>query len=250
MIDLCRKCGVSEGGGERGSLTTRFNEECTIQNMVASIIEVGQKCAPGDTFLFYYTGHGDQLPNDNGDNGEAMDQCLCTVDNNGNTDDATMTLRQQVWMRDDVFAKAILDATKDPEVTAIALIDACHSGTICDFTEDSEWAKRQQRAISISGCEDTQTSAGTGKGGYFTRALTQAVQDLTEQQSDVFNVATVFNKTLEEYQKHKGGGHTQSITIHGCKVRPNEMAWPLQPPGVYKRLSLDEAGLAKFRDLK
>merc|ERR1712194_206473 len=203
----------------------------TIQNMVNTIVQVGQQCGPGDTFVFYYTGHGDQLPNpDAATEGEAMDQCFCTVDDNGNTDDPTMRLRQQVWMRDDVFARAVLDATQNGG-TALVLVDACHSGTICDFTPQSEWARRQQPAISISGCEDGQTSAGTGKGGYFTRSLTMAIQDQNGKPG--YNVSTIFNRTLDEYQSHKTAGHSQNISVHGCVVRPHQMAWPLQPKGQY-----------------
>lgn len=225
MKELAYKSGAS--------YTTLWNEQCTKEGIVRAILEVGAKCQPEDTFVFYYTGHGDQLPNDQAAyrlEGEESDQCFCLVDARGNTDDPTMQYRRQVWMRDDDFAKAVLHAV-GPMAKVLVLIDACHSGTICDFTPQSEWAKRRQRAISISGCQDSETSAGTGKGGMFTRALTKAVQDLQGRGS--YNVSALYNRTLEHYVASKLPGHTQSIAIHGCVTRPMEMAWPLQPRSQY-----------------
>jgi len=221
MKDLAWKSGAD--------YMTLWNEQCTSEGIIEAIREVGAKCQPDDTFIFYYTGHGDQLPDPTGH--EHMDQCLCLVDANGNTDDATMTYRQQVWLRDDTLAKTITDST-DPKVKVLVLVDACHSGTICDFTEDSAWARRRQRAISISGCEDNQTSAGTGRGGMFTRALTKAVQGISADSSNA-KVSSIYNLTLQHYNQDKRPGHTQNIAIHGCAVRPNEMCWPLHPKKTY-----------------
>jgi len=207
-----------------------WNQQCTKEGIAQAIQEVASKCAPHDTFIFYYTGHGDRLPRaDHRDDG--LDECLCTVDANGNTDDPSMQYRNQVWMRDDNLVDTIVKAT-NPQVKCLVLVDACHSGTICDFNQESEWAARRQKAISITGCEDTETSAGTGKGGMFTRALTQAVEDM--QNRGTYNVSSVYNRTLELYNENKHAGHTQSIAIHGCTVLPNEMAWPLQPKGRYQ----------------
>jgi len=221
MKDLAWKSGAD--------YMTLWNEQCTTEHIVEAIGEVGAKCKPNDTFIFYYTGHGDQLPDPTGQ--ERMDQCLCLVDASGNTDDPTMTYRQQVWMRDDVLAKAITDST-DARVKVIVLVDACHSGTICDFTEDSAWAHRRQRAVSISGCEDSETSAGTGKGGMFTRALTKAVQDLASSSSAV-KLSSIYNLTRQHYSQDKRPGHTQNIAVHGCAIRPTEMIWPLHPKKAY-----------------
>ncbi|CAE8652518.1 unnamed protein product, partial [Polarella glacialis] len=225
-FDMMVKLGQASGAT---TLKTLWNQQCTTEGIKAAIAEVGAACGPEDCFVFYYTGHGDQLPQD-GDDSEAFDQCFCLVDANGNTDDATMTYRNQVWMRDDDFAEAILDSV-DSDVKVLVLIDACHSGTMCDFTaEHSEWGKKSQRAISISGCEDTQTSAGTGKGGYFTHALMRATQALQEEHEDgSYTVASMYNMVMEKYNIHKSSGHTQRFDIHGCAIRPQEFVWPLQP---------------------
>merc|ERR1719410_1642539 len=186
MKDLAWKSGAQ--------YMTLWNQECTKERIAQAITEVASKCRPEDTFIFYYTGHGDQLPNMDGSDG-GQDECLCLVDANGNTDDPSYQYRNQVWLRDDHLIIPMIQAT-NPQVKVLVIVDACHSGTICDFDQESEWARRRQRAISMTGCEDTETSAGTGKGGMFTRALTKAVQDL---QGRPYNVSTVYNKTLEHY---------------------------------------------------
>jgi len=221
MKDLAFKSGAQ--------YLTLWNQECTKERVVQAVQEVASKCGPNDTFIFYYTGHGDRLPRaDSRDGGQ--DESLCLVDANGNTDDPSMQLRNHVWLRDDDLANAMIGATSNkPKV--LVLVDACHSGTICDFDQESQWAKDKRRAISMTGCEDSETSAGTGKGGMFTIALTKAIQELQGHGS--FNVSAVYNKTLDFYLAAKKPGHTQSIAIHGCETLPNEMAWPLQPKGQY-----------------
>jgi len=172
MVHLAQACQVD-------TLKTLWNTQCTKAGVKQAIEEVASKCGPDDYFVVYYTGHGDQLAQDDIEEDEAKDQCLCLVDEYGNTDDATMTYRQQVWLRDDDFASAILDSLSE-EAKVLVLIDACHSGSICDFHPESEWARRGYHAISISGCEDHETSAGTGRGGHFSRSLTKAVQSISQ----------------------------------------------------------------------
>eukprot|EP00928_Gymnodinium_smaydae_P046707 TRINITY_DN31130_c0_g1_i1.p2 TRINITY_DN31130_c0_g1~~TRINITY_DN31130_c0_g1_i1.p2 ORF type:complete len:348 (-),score=84.09 TRINITY_DN31130_c0_g1_i1:79-1041(-) len=245
MVELAQKCEVA-------TLKTLWNQQATKEGIAAAIQEVGQNCNPGDYLVFYYTGHGDQLPQDDqGEGLEEFDQCFCTVDAYGNCDDPTMQYRQQVWMRDDEFVNALLDSLEDnPDVKVLVLLDCCHSATMCDFTPDSEWARRRQTAVSISGCEDSQTSAGTGKGGYFTRALTVAVQYM-EDNEDNYMVSQVYDKILDVYAANKSPAHTQNITVHGCNLRPWEVAWPLRPKSMYVSPCLTGGrGLDPVKDAK
>jgi len=234
MVGLCEACEVD-------TLKTLWNEQCTKEGILAAIEEVGAACGENDYFVFYYTGHGDQLPNVEGNRGgaaggsqEAMDQCFCTVDEDGNTDDATMQYRKQVWLRDDDFARTVIDAVHD-DCNILVLVDACHSGTICDF-HSGLWAQEgQTKSISISGCSDKQTSAGTGRGGHFSRSLVNSVMELQQEhgEDETYSVGTFYDKVLENYVESKNPGHTQNIEIHGCGLRPHQMAWPLIPKEHY-----------------
>jgi len=227
FIDLAHRSGAQ--------VFAMWNEEMTRENLRANIMQVGQMCGPDDTFVFYYTGHGDQLPNDNpAAEGEANDQCLCLLDANGSTDgpQPDTNVRNQIWMRDDEFAHTVLDAVRGDSKILIVL-DCCHSETMCDMTPNSPWNSRKQPSISICGCKDKQTSAGTGHGGQFSRALVTAIQDLNQEGKTAYNVSAVYNKIQKEYLAHKQAGHTQNISMHGVVKAPNQVAWPLIPQGHY-----------------
>mmetsp|Transcript_105688 Transcript_105688/g.187950 ORF Transcript_105688/g.187950 Transcript_105688/m.187950 type:complete len:304 (-) Transcript_105688:175-1086(-) len=225
MVGLCEASGVA-------TLKTLWNTQCTKEGILAAIEEVGAECGENDFFIFYYTGHGDQLPSIEGSH-EVMDQCFCTVDQFGNTDDATMQYRNQVWLRDDDFARTLIDAIHD-DCNVLVMVDACHSGTICDFHSGAWTEAGQTKAISISGSADSQTSAGTGRGGHFSRAIANSVMELQDELDDEpYSVGTFYNKVLENYDESRNPGHLQNIEIHGSGTRPHQMAWPLLPKERY-----------------
>jgi hypothetical protein len=218
-VDLARRC-------ECATIKTLWNEQCTKQGFLDAIEEVGQEVGDNDYFIFYYTGHGDRLVDDDGDEASGRDSALCLLGDDGNTEP-----RNEVWLRDDDFAEAIMNNVTS-EAKIIALMDCCHSGTVMDFGHP-RWAREGFKACSITGCEDSQTSAGTGKGGMFSRALSRAIQELQETDDEGYMTSTLYNTVLQKYQEYKMSGHTQSITIHGVGVFPQELVWPLQPEEQY-----------------
>lgn len=219
MVDLAQKCNVA-------TIKTLWNREVTKEGLTAAIEEVGALCGPEDYFIIYYTGHGDLLVDDDQDELSGKDSALCLLGPDGNVEP-----REEVWMRDDDFVDAIVDSV-EPSVKVMVLADCCHSGTLLDL-RTSEFPAREQTCISITGCEDSQTSAGTGKGGLFTRSMSRAVQGLQEDGEEDYMVSKLYNRTLEEYKAHKFPGHSQDITIHGCMLRPTELPWPLIPTEPY-----------------
>ncbi len=73
---------------------------------------------PGDNVLFYYSGHGYYVWDDNNDENDGYDETLCPVE----TDATAKTM-----IRDDEI-EARLRRLKKRQVTII--VDACHSGTV------------------------------------------------------------------------------------------------------------------------
>jgi len=76
------------------------------------------KAQPGDAAVFFYSGHGTQVPDFDGDERDNADEAICVHDMNA-TDPST-------WITDDVL-RHHLSQMKTNRVTV--LLDCCHSGT-------------------------------------------------------------------------------------------------------------------------
>jgi len=217
MVALADNCGIQ-------SKMVLYNQQVTTQGIASALMQMGQRCQPGDTLVFYYTGHGDSLADNDGDEASGKDQALCTLGPDGNAEP-----RAQVWTRDDVLVQ-MMSTYVPKHAKLLVLADCCHSGTIMDL-DKPVWSGHQ--AICISGCTDTQTSAGTGHGGQFSRAMTCTVCDLQREGKNAYGIARLYNKTLENYQKHKTPSHTQNIQINMVGIEPKDFAWPLIPRSQY-----------------
>jgi hypothetical protein len=219
MQELAKLSGVTE-------IKTFFNQECNLYNIQEAIKATGKKCGPNDYFIFYYTGHGDHLKDQDGDEADGEDEAFCFLDKNGNPEP-----RDQVWLRDDDFANWITNYIPQ-ETNILVLADACHSETVVDLAKD-QWTGFT--ALSMCGCKDEQTSAGTGHGGMFTRALTCALETLQKDGKTGYPISQVWNVTLDEYKQRKKPGHTQNISMHTTAgVSAQTFVWPLEPKAGYQ----------------
>ncbi|KAL2892603.1 Metacaspase-1 [Bienertia sinuspersici] len=125
-------------------------------------------CQPGDSLLFHYSGHGSRQRNYTGDEVDGYDETLCPVDFE----------TQGMIVDDEVNAAIVRPLPRGVKLHAI--VDACHSGTIldlsylCRMNRSGQYAWEDHRprsgvwkgsnggeVISISGCDDDQTSADT-----------------------------------------------------------------------------------------
>lgn len=217
MKTLCAACGIAD-------VTIMLDEQCTKENVLRAIAEVGGRCDKDDYFVIYYSGHGTSCKDEDGDEDDGKDEAFCFVMADGSiTEDSLLT--------DDEFAAAVTEATEDT-VRCLILTDCCHSGTIADLDADC-WQGRE--AISITGCLDSQTSGDMGKGGIFTHALLLAVDQLQD-----YSVGMLFNATLEKDKQVFSS--EQDITIQStASVSPDKMAWPLVPTSVNYKAPLTQA---------
>lgn len=106
---------------DRGFTVARLlNRDATGKNMRESIREVIAKARSGDVVAIQYSGHGSFVPDENSDESDGTDECLCPHDVNTKgeiTDDELFTLY----------------SSRQPGVRVIVFSDSCHSGTVAKF---------------------------------------------------------------------------------------------------------------------
>lgn len=112
----------------------------------------------GDTLVFYYSGHGGQAADTNGDESDGYDETLCT-DGNSIIDDEL----NQIW------------ATANKDAKIVFINDACHSGsTYKTKAEDKEQITMEGQLIYFGACGDSQTAPAGSSGSPYTNAIMSA----------------------------------------------------------------------------
>lgn len=141
--------------------------DATATRVLEELKRAAQTLKSGDTFVFYYSGHGGQQPDTSGDETDGQDETLVAYDRQIIDDELN-----DIWL------------SFKPGVRIIMLSDSCNSGTnykgIVTINRNSPIvaipnlkAASEMRAqmIHFGGCRDGGTSAGYADGGAFTKAL-------------------------------------------------------------------------------
>jgi hypothetical protein len=192
-------------GFKKSDITVLTDGAATKKAMQSGIKQLLRDSKKGDVAVVHYSGHGSNVPDDNGDESDGRDEILCPTDLNW--DDP---------LRDD-WLRTTFDSMK-PGVNLTVIMDCCHSGTntraflppdapIRPRYLPSPWSIRNvetgrslQRNVSselrrspkaarkskdivnadlpevlITGCRDTQTSADAFINGRYNGALTYAL---------------------------------------------------------------------------
>jgi metacaspase-1 len=90
--------------------------KATTKAMEKSIRQLVSKARAGDVLLLHYSGHGSNVPDDNGDEADQRDEILCPTD-----------LDWKKPLRDDWLRATFDSMPKGVSLTVI--MDCCHSGT-------------------------------------------------------------------------------------------------------------------------
>ncbi|VFQ78226.1 unnamed protein product [Cuscuta campestris] len=126
-------------------------------------------CQPGDSLVFYYSGHASQVIDRDGDEVDGIDESICPLDYE----------TEGKILDDEINAKLVRPLTHG--VTLHAIMDTCFSGTsldlpfVCRMNREGymKWEDHRNpyssiykgtsggTAISISACDDDQNSADT-----------------------------------------------------------------------------------------
>jgi hypothetical protein len=179
LATLQAECGFQSNSSNTRKLTEDEPSHMhpTRDNIIAGCRWLLEDIRPGDTVFFMYSGHGGQRRDQNGDEKDGKDECLCPVDGRAIIDDEL---------------NEILCQPLPAGCTLYAVIDACHSGSMLDLAmyldpdtnaieKDKKAATLRGTVFSVSGCMDNQTSADTTRGGVsggaVTIYLTQMMKD-------------------------------------------------------------------------
>ncbi|PWA72815.1 putative, Caspase-like domain protein [Artemisia annua] len=149
---------LTEEESDRSRIPTKRNIEEALRWLVHG-------CQSGDSLMFYYSGHGTRVRDQNGDEIDGYDEALCPVD------------YKQAGMIVDDDINAIIVAPLTYGVTLHSVIDTCFSGTVLDLPFHCKinqeglyiWEEHQLtnkgtsggKALCISACADDQNSADT-----------------------------------------------------------------------------------------
>lgn len=211
-------------------VTTLTDFAATGAAIRAGVKTLLQGSRAGDVLFFHFSGHGSNVPDDNGDEADARDEILCPTD-----------LDWKKPLRDD-WLRESFDKVK-PGVSLTVVMDCCHSGTITRALHPpdapvierylpSPWdlvatesgrrlrgrpnpgLRRSSRAtrarrdtvevdipeVLITGCRDTQTSADAWIDGAFTGALSHHLIATLREGGDTMTLREVRDRTAARLQ--------------------------------------------------
>eukprot|EP00747_Dinoflagellata_sp_TGD_P206517 gnl/TRDRNA2_/TRDRNA2_80213_c0_seq1.p1 gnl/TRDRNA2_/TRDRNA2_80213_c0~~gnl/TRDRNA2_/TRDRNA2_80213_c0_seq1.p1 ORF type:complete len:296 (+),score=54.31 gnl/TRDRNA2_/TRDRNA2_80213_c0_seq1:87-974(+) len=178
-----------------------------------AIRDVASRCEEGDWFFFFYAGHGENVPDLDGDEEDGLDEAFVTPNTDGN-------LAEKFWLVDDDFAIA-LDKFVPAGVRIMCICDCCHSGTIADIDSHAY----DHEIYAISAAQDDEEAVDTGRGGVLTTAIHRAIRELSARYgSKEFSVAELFDAT-NRYAKLLTD--RQELEFQWSGSDPAMVAWPM-----------------------
>jgi len=195
-------------GFEDSQIHSLLDEQSTAENVISEISGwLTEGVQPSDRVIFYFSGHGSNVPDVDGDEADGVDEVLVTHDVRRVSVNGRASLAGVV--QDDVLNRLLAAI---PSRNILTIVDACHSGTSTrsfsldskSLTADPVYPKTfmydgmpegddssRSRGIdvvvaksgsdlnfvSISAAADDEKAIGTSVGGMFTIGFSTAITD-------------------------------------------------------------------------
>lgn len=212
---LLEACGIED-------ISVLFNEQCTVEAVLATLKRVGSRCRPEDCFVVYFSGHGTSASSTGAREADGQSESFVLTRPDGTFDVPGSCLRDQD------FADALLSSM--PQATSVLIMaDSCHSNGIVDLSRAC-WAGRQ--AVSIAGCVDSLNAGDMRRGGVMTHSMFVAVDHLQENGQHDYSMGALYQAVVREGNRLFGGA--QAIMMRSSRdAKPFRMLWPLQPKASY-----------------
>lgn len=135
------------------------DEKATRAGILSALRDLAARAGKGDVVFFHYSGHGNSIPDDSGDEIDGMDEALVPFDYVSTKGLAKDYLSNNI--RDDEIGK-ILDELKKKEPASVTVsLDSCYSGTATRGDLDTRGgggAFVKPEGESPSGLQDKNTS--------------------------------------------------------------------------------------------
>jgi hypothetical protein len=199
MRETLNRMGFSDS-----QIRTVTNEEATSTRVIAEMSGwLRNGVQAGDRVVFYYSGHGSQVPDANGDEDDGVDEVLVTHDMQRARRNGRATLTGVVV--DDQIDEMV---AKNPSRNVLLIVDACHSGTVSrsfslknrSLTSEPVFRKSfiydgmpepapaaltrnvkpagnvAGNYVLLAAAGDRESAIGTSRGGIFTIGMTTAIE--------------------------------------------------------------------------
>jgi hypothetical protein len=116
-------------GFNGNDIDTLCNKDATKKGMVKALDDLYNRVGEGDIVYFQFSGHGQQIQDDNNDELDGYDEALIPYDAAASFD--PVEYKGENHFRDDLLGEKLNAIRKKigPKGSLVVLIDACHSGT-------------------------------------------------------------------------------------------------------------------------
>lgn len=120
---------LNKVGFAENNIDTLLNKNATKQGMIKALDDLYNKVNEGDIVYFQFSGHGQQIQDDNGDELDGYDEALIPYDAAASFD--PVSYNGDKHFRDDLLGEKLNKIRKKigPKGSLVVLVDACHSGT-------------------------------------------------------------------------------------------------------------------------
>jgi len=123
------KASLINNGFDEKNIDTLKNASATKDAIVKALDELYERAGNGDIVYFQFSGHGQQIQDDNGDEADGYDEALVPYDAEAMYD--PVTYHGEKHLRDDLLGEKLAKIRRKigTQGSLVVLIDACHSGT-------------------------------------------------------------------------------------------------------------------------
>jgi len=251
--------------GEK-KISLLIDEEATRKAILDQLKEMIKTVNKGDQFVFYYSGHGSQIPDENNEEADGLDETIVSVD-------ADFYGGKWHNMIIDDELDSLLKQIEDKGVDVLVISDACHSGSITksldktnkksymlsdDLVKRAYEARRKEEAwLDFSPYRTTWTAVASGQSAIENINLnnsiytTLLIEGVSEKRADFDRDGIVTNSELHSYLLKSSETYCK---LSKCKdgltptlaIQPEYLFQPFIPDPAYNRHHQDESASSAF----